>query len=106
MSKVKTLTSRQQFWVGHLEQCVGSQQSLSSYASAQGLSIAALYEAKSRLRREGLWPVAKARFMRVQVAASAPVSSSLYRVSLPNGVVVEGAGSEWSSVLVAAARLS
>jgi hypothetical protein len=106
MSKVKTLTSRQQFWVGHLERCAGSQQSLSSYASARGLSIAALYEAKSRLRREGLWPVAKARFMRVQVAKRTSMSSSLFRVSLPNGVVVEGGGSDWSSVLVAAARLS
>jgi hypothetical protein len=32
------------------------------------------------------------------------MSSPLFRVSLPNGVMVEGASSDWSSVLVAAAK--
>ena len=105
MSKVKSLTSRQQFWAGHLDACLARGQALSSYAAEQNLSVAALYEAKSRLRRQGLWPTSSPRFVRVAVASSARETLPLLRVSLPNGVVVEGSAGAWSEVLSAAARL-
>lgn len=105
MLKSSSLTVRQQFWIEHLRACAARGQALSSYAAEQGLSIAGLYEAKSRLRRRGVWPEVGARFVRVQ-GASSSVVPSLYRVSLPNGVVVEGTGSDWSAVLSSAARLS
>ena len=107
MVKESSLTARQQFWVAHLRACAARGQSLSAYADDEGLSIGALYEVKSRWRRRGLWPVPSPRFVRVQ-AASAPtaVPPALYRVSLPNGVVVESAGGDWSAVSSAAARLS
>ncbi|MCP5233820.1 MAG: hypothetical protein H6948_17400 [Zoogloeaceae bacterium] len=109
MSSPKSLSSRQRFWLAHLQACAQQGTSLSAYASAQGLKVGALYEAKSRLRKQGAWPPPGARFVRVQATpTSVPDGprASLFRVSLRNGVVVEVAGGEVSAVLEAAARLS
>ena len=107
MSTVSSLTPRQQFWAEDLRQCAERGQSLAAYAAAHGLKVGGLYQAKSRLRRHGLWPVAGPRFVRVQPtrASQPPQGSTVYRVSLPNGVVVEAAGGELSTVLRAAAQL-
>lgn len=108
MAKNPSLTSREQFWVNHLERCAARGQRLSHYASEHGLSIGALYEAKARLRRSGVWPLSGPRFVRVETAAGTGtvVAQSLYRVSLPNGVVVEVAGGELGAVLSVAAALA
>ena len=107
MSTVSSLTPRQQFWAEHLRQCTERGQSLAAYAAAHGLKVGGLYEAKSRLRRCGLWPVTASGFVRVQPtrASEAPSVPVVYRVSLPNGVVVKTAGGELSTVLRAAAQL-
>jgi hypothetical protein len=107
MTKPSSLTARQQFWAEHLRVCANRGQALSSYAAEQGLSVAALYEAKSQLRRKGLLPTPSPRFVRVQAPATTLGAAlpSLLRVSLPNGVVVESAGNDLASVLSAAARL-
>jgi hypothetical protein len=106
MSKL-SLTPRQQFWVEHLRACAALGQSLSSYAASNGLKIGAMYEAQSRLRKRGLCPVSGPRFVRVQPASSpeAQPAPAMYRISLPNGVVVESAGGELGAVLSAAACL-
>lgn len=106
MSKVSLLTPRQQFWIEHLRQCAERGQSLSAYAAEHGLKVGALYEAKSRLRRRGLCPVPAPRFVRVQpVRPAVTPLPTVFRVSLPNGVVVETAGGELCAVLSAAAQL-
>ena len=102
MTKRSSLTARQQHWVAHLQACAVRNLTLSAYAAEQGLSVGALKQARTRLRGLGLWPVAAAGFVRVETAP-APV---MVRVSLPNGVVVETAGSELDAVLLAAARLA
>jgi hypothetical protein len=109
MSSSKSLSPRLRYWLAHLQACAQQGVSLSAYASTQGLKVGALYEAKSRLRKQGAWPPSGARFMRVQapsVSANESPRGSLFRVSLRNGVVVEVAGGEVSAVLEAAARLS
>jgi len=109
MSSSKSLSPRLRYWLAHLQACAQRGMSLSAYASAQDLKVGALYEAKSRLRRRGAWPPPGARFVRVQgtpVQAAPGLRASLFRISLPNGVVVEMAGDEVSTVLEAAARLS
>lgn len=107
MSKGLSLTPRQRLWIEHLRQCAERGQSLSAYAAEHGLKLGSLYEAKSELRRRGIWPTPSPRFVRVQPvrAAEAAPLPTVYRVSLPNGVVVEAAGGEWSAVLSAAAQL-
>ena len=94
-----TLTERQRFWLEHLRACgVGS---LKAYAEANGLSVSALYEAKSRFKRLGLLGPAKtSRFTRVEAAAP-----TLCRVRLPNGVFVEVAcePAHWKTLLASVA---
>lgn len=109
MSSSKSLSPRQRYWLAHLQRCAQRGLSLSAYARAQGLKVGALYEAKSRLRQQGAWLPSVARFVRVQAlpaSAKDGPRAPLFRVSLPNGVVVEVAGGEVSAVLEAAARLS
>ena len=107
MSKGSPLTPRQRFWVEHLRRCAARGQSLSAYAAEQGLKVSSLYEAKAQLRRRGLWPAPTPQFVRVQAVrpAEATLVPTTFRVSLPNGVVVEAAGGEWSAVLSAAVQL-
>ena len=68
MMKRSSLTSRQQYWVGHLQACSERGLTLSVYAAEQGLSAGALQQARTPLRRLGLWPVAVASFVRVETA--------------------------------------
>lgn len=107
MSQGSSLTPRLQFWAEHLRQCAECGQSLSTYAAERSLKVSRLYEAKSQLRRRGLWPAPAAQFVRVHAtcASEAPLVPTVYRVSLPNGVVVETAGGELAAVLRAAAQL-
>jgi len=108
MSNQSSLSPRQAFWLEHLQRCTELGQTLSAYAAAQGLSLGALYEAKRRLRLRGAWPAATGRFVRAQLTSetSTAAVNAVYRISLPNRVVVEVAGGELEAVLSAAARLS
>ncbi len=83
-------TPRQRFWREHLEACRAQGGSLKAYALAHDLSPGALYAAKSDLKRRGALsastlPVPAPRLLPVHIARSAP----MFRVLLPNGVVVE-----------------
>lgn len=62
MSSSKSLSPRQRYWLAHLQACAQGGLSLAAYASAQGLKVGALYEAKSRLRKLGAWPPSGPRF--------------------------------------------
>ena len=72
---------------------------VSAYAVEQRLKFSGLYEATSQLLRRGLWPVPTPQFVRVQLVRVAEVlPPPMFRVSLPNGVVVEAAGGELSEI--------
>lgn len=103
------LTERQRFWLQHLQACGNG--SLKAYAGAHGLSLSALYQAKSTLRRRGQLhaqptPVRLARVERSGVAPGA-APSARGRVLLPNGVAVEFAcaPADWPALLGAVAVL-
>lgn len=106
------LPKRLLFWAQHLQQCSLHGLSLSAYAAEHSLSASSLYAARSTLRRRGQWPLPPTRFLRVATGApaspltTASVAAPLYRIALPNGVVIETAGGELSTVLSAAAALS
>ena len=83
-------TPRQQFWLEHLEACAAQGSSLKAYALAHDLSPGALYAAKSDLKRRGALsasapPMMAPKLLPVRIARGA----SMFRVLLPNGVVVE-----------------
>ena len=89
------LTKRQRFWLSHLEAYSQRGGSLRAYAREHGLSHAALYTAKSDLKRRGAWlgagtstSVAPApKLLPVRITTPAP--TAMFRVLLPNGTAVE-----------------
>ena len=105
MSSPTPLTDRQQFWLEHLRAC-GSR-SLKAYAAEHGLSISALYEAKSRLKRKGSLAQTPARFVRVQRDAP-PRTAAVCRIHLRNGTLVEVAcdPEHWPRLLGSVAALA
>ncbi|MGE0387580.1 MAG: hypothetical protein AB7Q97_22860 [Gammaproteobacteria bacterium] len=107
MSSAIALTARQRFWLRHLRACARRGQPLSQYAAEHGLTIGALYEAKSRLKRMGALTtsVTAADFVPVAQISPSPPPLVLCRIRLVNGVTVETAGAELAAVLATAARL-
>lgn len=93
------LTARQRYWLGHIQACEASGESLKAYAAAHGFAAGAMYAAKKVLIRKGLLPPSSARFQRVR--ASAPGMQSEWRVELPNGATVGFSGAVDSAVLSA-----
>lgn len=108
MTRSQHLPRRLAFWAEHLRQCALRGQHLSHYAAEQGLSANSLYAARSALRQRGLWPLPPTRFLRVEAnqGGTPDVAPALYRIALPNGVVVETAGGQLDTVLAAASALS
>jgi hypothetical protein len=106
------LTPRQRKWLGHLRACRSAGQTMRGYAARHGFSEHALYQAAKDLRRRGVWPVssrggtrsARVPFVRLPPApvhAEAPV----WRVRLPNGVLLEAPVPLAEDLLTALAQL-
>jgi hypothetical protein len=103
MASRQGLTQSQGRWLRHLERCAARGEAMSVYASRQGLSLGAMYEAARTLRRKGAWPGARpperrrplrtterdAGFVRISTAFPRSDGPS-WRARLPNGVVLEG----------------
>ena len=105
------VTARQRYWIEHLQRCEAAGLTLVEYAGTHDLGLKALYNAKSRLVKMGLWPAGSKRpeFCPVQIVSSG-VDEAQCRVRCPNGVVVEFTvvrDERWlSAVLKAASDLS
>ena len=101
------LTERQRYWLGHIEACEASGESLKAYAEAHGFEPGAIYAAKKVLIRKGLLAQSPARFQRVHAA---PVPAAEWRVELPNGATVGFSGAvdaaALSVILSAVSRLA
>ena len=104
------LRPRERFWLDHLRTARRQGQTLKAYAQAHGLSVSALYTARSTLKRRGVLsePAASAPTL-VPVRIPAPAGAA-FRVHLPNGVIVEvpahGDDARIGVVLECASRLS
>jgi hypothetical protein len=98
VSARKPPTSRQREWLAHLQAWREQGGSLKAYALAHGLSLSGLYGARRVLTQRGLWQPPRrrevlarpgaAKLVPVRVA-SMSAAVSMFRVLLPNGVVVE-----------------
>lgn len=106
------VTERDRFWMDHEASIAASGQSAKAYAAEQGLSLHALYQ--SRKRRRAMAETAKAKSPRSEPKPSRkPVSfsrvelrppqatASEFRLSLPNGFVLEWSGPELPDGIVA-----
>ena len=107
-SRPTGLRPRERFWLDHLRSARRQGQTLKAYAQAHGLSVSALYTARSTLKRRGVVaePSASAPTL---VPVHIPAAGAAFRVHLPNGVVVEVASHAESAacaaVLECASRL-
>jgi len=108
MSETEPPTERQRYWLQHLEACQANHQTLAAYAAAHGLNVRSLYDARKRLKRQGVLPIAPGgpRFVRVSAADCGRLPTAC-RVLLANGAVVEltCGGEEVERVLRAVSRL-
>lgn len=106
------VTERDRFWMDHEAAIAASGQSAKAYAAEQGLSLHALYQ--SRKRRRTMAQSAKDASARLASKPSRkPVSFSRvelrppqttaaeFRLSLPNGFVLEWSGPELPDGVVA-----
>jgi hypothetical protein len=105
MARQSRRAERQAFWLEHLRACANG--TLKEYAAAHGLDLRALYDAKARLKRQGLLTAAPARLVRVERAESSAGSAALCRVHLRNGTAVEVACApqHWPALLASVAAL-
>ena len=97
-------TERDQFWLDHEVALATSEQTTKSYAAEHDLSHHAFYQARKRLRALGLFPAAVRRplkkadaealaFSKIELR-SPRHSAAEFRLSLPNGFVLEWSGAE------------
>ena len=112
MTDVREATERDRYWLDHEGKLSASGLTAKAYAAEHGLSLHAFYQSRKRLRALGLIKRTRAvrreknsrkakamAFAKVEVAA--PRRASLdFRLSLPNGVVLEWSGSELPSPVV------
>ena len=78
-----TLTSRQRYWLEHVQACSASGKTIAAYALEQGLQAKTMYAGKKILVKKGvLPPTLKPRFQRVQVVEATlqqdPFSEQLF----------------------------
>lgn len=104
-------TERDQFWLDHEAKLSGTDLTAKAYAAEQGLSLHALYQARKRLRMLGLLPPAASprsskkssakavSFAKVEFRSPAAAAAE-FRLSLPNGYVLEWSGGELPSAVV------
>ena len=87
----KPLTERQRYWLNHIQSWNESGMRMSEYARDQNFPVRAMYDAKKALVKRGILPRSRAsytaRFEQVQIIDSS--AESEWRITLPNGSVVE-----------------
>jgi len=108
MSDSGKRAERRTFWLHHVEACASSGQGVPAYARDHALSAASLYRWRRKLRGEGRADAGARRWARVATPRSGHPAPALYRITLPDGAVVELGGrvdaSELEGVLAAATR--
>ncbi|MDC1295767.1 hypothetical protein N8077_05485 [Myxococcota bacterium] len=112
MTDVREPTERDRYWLDHEGKLSASGLTTKAYAAEHSLSLNAFYQSRKRLRALGLIKRTRAvrrekqnretksmAFSKVEVAS--PGRSSLdFRLSLPNGVVLEWSGGELPSLVI------
>ena len=112
MTDVREATERDRHWLDHEGKLSASGLTTKAYAAEHSLSLNAFYQSRKRLRALGLIKPTRAvrrekqnreakpmAFSKVEVAS--PGRSSLdFRISLPNGVVLEWSGGALPSLVI------
>ena len=104
MGKTQEATERDRFWLDHEAALAASGGTAKSYAAEHGVSLHAFYQARKRLRAQGLVPAAAGKsrkkpsrqpvaFSKVALRPLQPLPAE-FRLLLPNGFVLEWSGGE------------
>jgi len=105
MTDSRRPTDRDRFWLEHEAALTGSGQTAKVYAAEHGVSVQAFYQARKRLRTLGFLPSGRTRrspskserqpvaFSKVELTTPR-TSRPDFRLSLPNGLVLEWSGAE------------
>ena len=109
-SRPGALRPRERFWLDHLRAARRQGQTLKAYAQTHGLSVSALYSARSTLKRRGVLSEPATSAPTLVPVRIPPAAGAAFRVHLPNGVVVEvpahADDARVGAVLECASRLS
>lgn len=86
-----TLTQKQQYWLGHIQQAKRRNQSFRAYAEDHGLDLKTLYNRHWQLRKKGLLTeeVSDAAFIEVIRPVAAAPQAPTFTLCFPNGIRVE-----------------
>ncbi len=105
--QTKPLTKIQQGWLNHIHQATQQKISMSAYAKQNKLALKAFYNARSMLIKKGLLPpiIHKPLMPVTVVNLSSSKETSSCRITLCNGVIVELAGIDVTSLLNSASQL-
>ena len=111
MANTPAPTDRDRFWLEHEAAQSASKQTVKGYAAEHELSLHAFYQARKRLRALGLLPPGRRHPRSKKVAGESlsfskvnltgvPRTPAEFRLSLPNGFVLEWSGNEWPAPVV------
>jgi len=111
MTTTQQPTERDRYWLNHEAAIKTSGQTAKAYAADRKLSLQALYQARKRLRAMGLLDAARRRRSDCKARPSPVAFSKVelttpresrpdFRLSLPNGLVLEWSGSELPTPVV------
>lgn len=97
----KPLTERQRYWPNHIQCWNKSGMRMSEYARDQNVPVRAMYDTKKALVKRGILPRSRASyaagFEQVQIIGSS--AQSEWRITLPNGLLVEFSASFEEQIL-------
>ena len=85
----KRLTSKQQYWLDHINAAEESQQSMAVYAQKHNLPIKNFYNARSALKRRGLLGASNGAFVLAKPGVTRPAkapSSTSINILFENGI--------------------
>jgi hypothetical protein len=111
MPESRQPTDRDRFWLDHESALAVSGQTAKAYAAERELSLHAFYQARKRLRTLGFLPAGQRRrrpskaerksvaFSKVELTPPR-ASRPDFRLSLPNGLVLEWSGAELPAPVV------
>lgn len=101
----RTLTAREQYWLGDLRQIESAGIGTKAYAERRDLSVHAVYQARKRLVRLGAWPERRAAaapvFAPVRVLDAPGASAPACRLRFGGGAVLEWSTAPEPAVLAA-----
>ncbi len=91
----KQITTRQQYWLGHVSAAEDSAGTIADYAGHHNLRLKTLYQWKSKLLKLGLYKhgAQQRNFLPVRAQPIEPASKPGCMIYLTNGVRVEFPGS-------------